>query len=462
MRKSNKTRKKTDADIQIIEKIKECINRYSSASNLIRNVEFEELADKDSLRFSCKIDFGDFEETVVYYSAMLMTEHMIDAEFVYKNSSYIYTFYDIFNLFDIDDFNLYYARDMLSCDDVEKIINDIFNATEKYFNYIEKAGTSKYLPKLIKNYETDMTAVMGGNDWEGEEIYDPFILPFNHPYFSVYDGRITLKLHKKLQKRNSKGELELIYEKRLLKYLDNGNNFERKSISEKTDFEKMYRKREIQLNLCVFLIIFVTEILLSFIIHKMFFYGAEIIRETDVFLSLFPKNMFVLCITAAFLVTLAVLAIFGKKLLTKLMPDDMKNSTERKYEKDSYAHFEKMAKSVKIALCIPLIIISVFALISSVDDIGFYDDHLRFSSGVTLKISDIQYDDLKIYKVLNVYTEEGEFEKLENTYAVAGTNGLYYELGELNPDGEIQARLNEIAEQYNIEIIVIESINDLS
>ena len=89
-----------------------------------------------------------------------------------------------------------------------------------------------------KNYETDMTAVMGGNDWEGEEIYDPFILPFNHPYFSVYDGRITLKLHKKLQKRNSKGELELIYEKRLLKYLEKGLKNERKEVTNKADFLK--------------------------------------------------------------------------------------------------------------------------------------------------------------------------------------------------------------------------------
>ena len=50
-----------------------------------------------------------------------------------------------------------------------------------------------------------------------------------------------------------------------------------------------------------------------------------------------------------------------------------------------------------------------------------------------------------------------------NAYAVSDENtGYYFELGEVDPNGKTQKKLNEIAEQYNIEIIVIESINDLS
>ncbi len=460
MRKSNKTRKKTDADIQIIEKMKECINRYSSASNLIRNVEFEELADKDSLRFSCKIDFGDFEETVVYYSAMLMTEHMIDAEFVYKNSSYIYTFYDIFNLFDIDDFNLYYARDMLSCDDVEKIINDIFNATEKYYNYIEKAGTSEYLPTLIKNYETDMTAVMGGNDWKGEEIYDPFILPFNHPYFSVYDGRITLKLHKKLQKRNSKGELELIYEKRLLKYLEKGLKNERKEVTNKADFSKLYKRKTVLIYTSLFLIVFAVCMFLEYIIHSAIFKGAEVYLSS---ISLFgiqfflPYELTLGSLMTSLWVTFGVGVSFGGKIISKAMPDDFKVSARAKFEKDTWGKLK--FKPLKALLFIFVFVVTALSFVCGFIDIGYYDDHVRFINK-SFNYADVQYENLQIYKIKG---EKGSNYEYENAYAVSDENtGYYFELGEVDPNGKTQKKLNEIAEQYNIEIIVIESINDLS
>lgn len=460
MRKSNKTRKKTDADIQIIEKIKECINRYSSASNLIRNVEFEELADKDSLRFSCKIDFGDFEETVVYYSAMLMTEHMIDAEFVYKNSSYIYTFYDIFNLFDIDDFNLYYARDMLSCDDVEKIINDIFNATEKYFNYIEKAGTSKYLPKLIKNYETDMTAVMGGNDWEGEEIYDPFILPFNHPYFSVYDGRITLKLHKKLQKRNSKGELELIYEKRLLKYLEKGLKNERKEVTNKADFLKLYKRKTVLIYFLIFLISLAVCILLEYIFHSVIYRGADVYLSEISFFGIdfsLPYGITVFGIASALWITLVIGVIFGGKIISKVMPSEFEKSAYAKFEKDVWGRLKN--KFVKVLLIIFFVFCGVFSFVYGFVDVGYYDDYVRFING-SLNFADVKYENLQIYKIKG---ESGNNKKYDNAYAISDKNtGCYFEFEEVDPNGQTQKKLNEIAEQYNIEIIVVESINDLS
>lgn len=118
MKKKEKIRKKSADEITIIECIKNYLNKYSAKSNLIRYIDFKEETDGDSMRFIAGIDYGAFEQRIVYYPEMLLREQFIDVEFSIGESGYVYTFYDLFNLFDIGDFNLYFYNDLLSVDDV--------------------------------------------------------------------------------------------------------------------------------------------------------------------------------------------------------------------------------------------------------------------------------------------------------------------------------------------------------
>lgn len=261
--------------------------------------------------------------------------------------------------------------------------------------------------------------------------------------------------------KNDKDELDMLYEKQMLKCSEDGYVSETKPDFNENDFEKLYKNKRIKLTLFTFLITFVLSLLLSLIIHAVIFYGADFAQGNNLLLNHFSPKMIILCITASALTTLAVVVSFGKDLLIKLMPDNMKIYTKKKYEEDAYGNFEKLAKPLKIALCIPLILISFLAIMTSANDIGFYDNHLRFSNGVILKIVDIQYDDLKIYKVLNVRTKEGELKPVENNYVIAGKSRLFYELGRVDENSELHKILFEIVENYNTEITEISEIDSI-
>jgi len=464
MKKSTKIRKKTSSDISIINHMKTYINKYSATVSFVRNIEFEEQADKDSMRFICRLDCGSFEQRIIYYPSMLFDEYVIDVEFSYDKSSYIYSFYDIFNSFDIDDFNLYFYKNLLSVEDVEHAVKEIFAATEKHFYYIKKAGTSEHIHELEKNYETDMNIVCGDDIWK-EDGYDPYLLPLNHPFYSFADGPITAKMHKKLQKKNAKGKLDSLYEKRLLKHLDEGNNFERKSISEKIDFEKLYKRNTFLFNISLFFVLFVIILLSAFAAHSLIFRNADVYLDTiDIFgyVLKLPTYLITRSVLASSALGFCIITAFGEKIIVKIMPDDFKNRALDRYKNYMWKGIEKFGKTTKILISIAALILSLMLSFYAVEDVGYYDDRVRFITANSFKITDVSYEDLKIYRFRN-NDKNGDGDNYGNAYVISDKSAeYYYELGELNPDGETQARLNKIAEQYNIEIIEIDSINDVS
>lgn len=458
MKKSNKIKKKTSSDINIINHMKTSINKYSATVNYVRNIEFEEQTDKDSMRFICKIDCGSFEQRILYYPGMMFDEYVIDTELFYNDSPYIYTFYDIFNLFDIDDFNLYFYKNMLSVEDVEHAVKEILSVTEKYLYYIEKADTPEYLSKLEKNYETDMNALCGDDSWK-EDAYDPYILPFNHPFYSIADGQINEKIYKKLKKKDSKGKIEIIYEKRLLKYLEKGHTVERKTVTDKANFKKLYKRKTVLIYFLIFLISSAICILFENIVHSVIFKGADVYLSA---ISLFgidfslPYEITVFGIVSALWITLVICVIFGGKIISKVMPSDFKKSAYAKFETDVWGRLKN--KFVKVLLIIFFVICGVFSFVCGFVDVGYYDEHVRFINS-SLSFADIKYENLQIYKVKGDRADNTEY---DNAYAISDKNtGCYFEFGEVDPNGETQSRLNEIAEQYNIEIVEINSIDDL-
>lgn len=87
---------------------------------------------------------------------------------------------------------------------------------------------------------------------------------------------------------------------------------------------------------------------------------------------------------------------------------------------------------------------------------------LPFGVTNSFAIVDTPYEDLKIYKVLNSDVTYGH-KKYGNACVISDEKGkFYYEFGGIDLNGETQARLNEIAEQYNIEIIEINSMEDMA
>lgn len=101
-----------------------------------------------------------------------------------------------------------------------------------------------------------------------------------------------------------------------------------------------------------------------------------------------------------------------------------------------------------------LILFAFFDFAISFDGIGYYDDCVKFSDSSSFKIVNAEYENLSIYKV-QYYDKK----PVENAYIIADGGGNYYNYGELDPNGETQQKLNEIAEKYGKEIIEVESID---
>lgn len=472
VRKFKKGRKKTAEEVGNINKIKNCVNRFSAKTNFVTRVAFEEQEDDDCMRFTVKLDCGSFEERLVYYPNSLVSNSGIDVEFSFENSDYVYTFYDIFNLFDIDDFNIYYYEYLANPEEINNAVKNIFGATEKYLYYINKAQTDEYLPLLEKNYETDMDTVTGDDSWKNEEK-DLLLLPLNHPVYSYADGEITPKLHKKLQKENAKGNLDTIYEKRLLAYLDSGKTFERKELKRKKSFNKAYFRSKAIIIMIAFIVSFVVITALAFIVRLSIFNGAEFCGERGIILGgmvSMPANIIISTAFSSGFFTAAFWLAFGKVFIAKRMPENMKKRAEDDFDEREKYKNPKNPELQRLVFALLYCAFSVFILINVVDGIGYYDDYVKFSDSSSFKIVDAEYENLNIYKVQYDYVDSyntyrhyavrhSTYKPVENSYIIADDNGNYYNYGELDPNGETQQKLNEIAEKYDKEIIEVESID---
>ncbi len=463
MKKFKKTRIKTSEEIVNISKIRNCVNRFFAKTNFVTRVAFEEQEDDDCMRFTVKLDCGSFEERLVYYPNSLVSNSGVDVEFSFENSDYVYTFYDIFNLFDIDDFNLYYYDDLANPEEINNAVKNIFDATEKYLYYINKAQTDEYLPLLEKNYETDMNTVTGDDSWKNEEK-DLLILPLNHPVYSYADGEITPKLHKKLQKENAKGDLNTIYEKRLLAYLDSGKPFERKELQRKKSFNKAYFRSKAIIIMIAFIVSFVVITAVAFIVRLTIFNGAEFCGEKGIILGgivFMPANIITLTAFSSGFFTAAFWLAFGKVFIAKRMPENMKKRAEDDFDEREKYKNPKNPELQRLVFALLYCAFSVFILINVVDGIGYYDDYVKFSdSSSYFKIVNAEYENLNIYKVQYDYVGRyNTYKPVENAYIIADGDGNYYNYGELDQNGEMQQKLNEIAEKYGKEIIEVESID---
>lgn len=462
----NKERKKTDDEIRVINCFKKYVENCALRTNNVQSVSFYEQTSKNNFRLVATLDCGDFKQKIIYYPEMLFEEHFIDTELLFDSSDYRYMFYDIFNLFDIEDFNLYYYSGLISEEDVENAVKSIFEATEKYLYYLEKAGTDYYLPDLKKNYETDMDNSYGSSDWREEQndIDELFFVPANHPLLSFADGKIDEKAIKKLKKKNAKGKLDTIYEKRLLKYIEAGNRVERKSIAENEEFEKLYSRRVFNTNLIVFLVAFAVILTASFAWRSILFKGAEIYPASFHIFGLtlnFPLDKLGLCAFSAFAVMLSFSIFFGKKLVMNRMPEDMKKRAGTKYDKDKSSDLGKFSKPIGIILSLIVLFCGIISFIASVEDIGYYDTYVKYSSDLEFGTINVDYKDLKLYRVNGYYDEDDAYVLNENAYAISDGNGNYYDYGELVKGGKTETKLKEIAEKYNKEITEIETIEAL-
>ena len=447
MAKKEKVLKLVENEIRIIECIKDYLNEYALRSNLIKDIALKDEEFDGAVRFVAEIDYGTFTQRIVYYPYM----NLIDVEFSFEKSEYVYRFYDIFNLFDIDDFNLYYYEGLLAIADVESALKEILSATDEYFSYFEKAQTEKNLHQLEKNYEADMSGAYGSDDWKDEEDKD-WLAMMTHPSNTFAGGQITPKMIKELRDLDSDNGLATIYEKRLLKHIEYDTNFTRKNLVDMEDFEKLYKRAFIKTLGISFLVPIVAAFALTYLIHAMVFSGA-LVLESHIKIGYF--------LATGAIYGGAIFLAFGKRIIAKFMPEELRERAIAKYEKgqDQDRRIpKKIDKPLTALACVAAVIFATFIFAENLADVGFYENSIKFMN-MPFEFCEISYEDIEICKIQGYYNSNNEFIYNENTFAVYSGNKDCV-LDDVDPDGETQKKLEEIAQKYNKEIKVFKTTED--
>ena len=220
---------------------------------------------------------------------------------------------------------------------------------------------------------------------------------------------------------------------------------------------------------CCFTIMFV----LALFVYSIVFRNAEFYNE-GVFGSIKVTPRFYNAMSLAFFPSVFIIGgiwyFKGGSVVSLAMPDNMKRQTQSEYDDEMKRRYGKNYKTIRFVIAVILILFAFFDFAISFDGIGYYDDCVKFSDSSSFKIVNAEYENLNIYKVQYDYVVSSSTHKsalvgystykpVENTYVIADDEGNYYNYGEIDPNGETQQKLYEIAEKYGKEIIEVESID---
>lgn len=209
--------------------------------------------------------------------------------------------------------------------------------------------------------------------------------------------------------------------------------------------------------LVTFIVVFTIMFVLAFFVYSVAFRNAEFYNE-GVFDSIKVNPIFYNALSLAFFpsvfITVGIWYFKGGSVVSLAMPDNMKRQTQSEYDDEMKRRYGANNKTIRVVIAVILILFALFDFVVSFGGIGYYDDYVKFSDSSSFKIVNIEYENLNIYKV-----QYDDKKPVENAYIIADDNGNYYNYGELDPNGETQQKLNEIAEKYGKEIIEVESID---
>lgn len=431
-----------------------------NANSLIdaNGLEFIEENRDGNYRLTAVVKFNSFDVLVYYYPAAFLEGDYIDFALKCSFSEYKFSIYDIFNYLDINDFNLYYYSGCDVKSSVDAAVDNIFSVCQKYMtdiDYVTKR--SDEVAKLEKQCDAD--------DYikDDEGMLDDF--EFISLLRPIYYGDNTQKVIKKLRKQEKK-DLNTLYEKRLLKYLEAGNAIPLNSAKNGTQANKNYLKAEIISDVIIVAASFVFVFAVAVIIQKSVFSGAYVPIPDFIIAKLFGLSIYQ-CISVAiagFFLALAFRFLFGGKIISCFAPEGDRKSFSLKFITEEFGvKSEKKAKAVSVVAAAAFVAAGAYMMLLSASNIGFYDDYVKFIPDNESSLCEITYDNIEIYRIRLYYDDNEELVENENAYAVADKqHTVYYEIGELVELGETEKLLFGIGDEYGIEIQQIDTIQELS
>lgn len=182
MKKEKKFKLSADQK-QVVALFKSTVEEYAASGVYGTFCGFNEDTTKNDYRISAELDGGRYKAFVTYRPTVLLENNFFDVVFKFGTDRE-YTIYDVFNLFDIDDFTQYYTT--LEIADEKAVKSCIFNLLElikKYDYDLKKVSEPVNMQRLEENRQQDLK-LSYGKSYSPEDEPDIFDIDITHPYFS--------------------------------------------------------------------------------------------------------------------------------------------------------------------------------------------------------------------------------------------------------------------------------------
>lgn len=440
----NKKQKVNGAALERTKQFKRAVEAAVKNSVYAKSFKYEERGKKAEYCLTADISYEHFNVQIEYMPAPCS----VDFKIHFEQSRYDFTIYDVFNYFNTADFELYYYIDCDSKSSIEQAVNNVFSVLEKYIMSIENiASDENAVNALQKQLEADLTESFGADDsWKTDDeelrISQDFLLPINYG-----SSKKALKALKKYERKNG---LETLYERRLLKYLESGHEVHYAHAVKKKNDKKVYRAAKLKTLAVIFPLCAIIIAAAVYCVRTALYGGA--------YVPVNAEKIAVYCVGASAALCFFMWFAFGRRLVVKFAGEKNAGLASEWFDKWLYDRFEENIKLGRAFFCVLSLAVCALISHSAVQDIAFYDGYVKYVADSGVSVCTVQNKDLEIYKLEGYYSKG--YHEYENGYAVS--NGeKYYELGNLKRGGEAESRLLAIAEEYDIEIRQIETVNEL-
>lgn len=440
-----------------IEIIKKYLDNYVAVSPDAYSAEYDEKSTELGFCFISTVTYQNFKAVIKYYYKVLMGGYIMDIAFTYEGCPYAFSIYNIFNLFEIDDFNNYYYPNCIGEALVTNAVKSLTNLVENYYRDIKEAGSQTYLPTLIRQFEEDQL-VANGDEWK-DDISDPDRFDFTEIYYLTTTATNKEKLIKRLEKYERKDKL-VLYEKRLLKYLKSGHEMPQ-STDNSDKLEKTSKRVKIKIYSLVTILVWLVLSAVEFAAFKLIYADGFVLWNdmldlgTGSFGVQIPFSVIFFFASAVFMALFFVIVV-GKRIVRKICSDDVNDYIEAKEnEINGSKKFDKISREYFApAGCF---VLSVILFFTANIGISFNDEGIRCHQ-FPFVVEKAGYDEVKIYSLEQLHdSDKDEFIDIDGVCYAIGWDDNYYIFAKCDEGSKVDKKIKETAEKYGKQIIPIEN-----
>lgn len=418
--------------------VRDYIDSYISQSRYAKSVEFLQSDDEEENNYlEAIINCGGYYATITY-KTWSFGQGNLYMNICFSGCDYRFKIYDIFNLYNIEDFNIYDFDNCIEKKSITDALDKLTALIEKYSVDIRNADNNRSIAKLMKNRKHDIEVLFHGNAEESDLVNGDF------SYVAKYH---RMSKDKAISKLKAKSNRITVYEKRLLDYLSRGNEIEASTGCE-------LKKLKTTIYTAIWLISVIAVGVIYFLVKTTVF-GRHCVTVHFDNSDILPDYIFDLLISW---VGLAVFLIFyvGKPLIVYLCSKEQKDIARAKF------NFTGNIKNRLITIITPVIalVVSAAMIYMTTSGIGFNDKQLVVNYGDSFTAN---YSEITVYQVDVWVNDNGgiSYSDDEYYYIIKYGQDKLYDVPVMFVDSHNGKTFTEQLEKHNVEIIHVQSPNSI-